>query len=518
MKSRSHLFAVSVAVVLALAACSGGGNGEGSGAEGEGDRTLRVRIPSDVVSLHPHERSTIENTSVQVHLYDALLTYDYETMELLPQLATDWEASDDGKTFTFNLDPDATFHDGTPVTADDVVYSYERVMDPTVASPHAFAFSLVESVDAVNDTTVVISLSEPDANFLHYVAQQAQALILPRDASEEMGDDFGQSPIGSGPYRLGEWTPGQGVTLERYEDYYGPEPGFDTLEFTLIPEETVAETALKNGEIDVLWALADPLAIERLRAEEGVTVQETQSLLTCYVALDTRKAPFDDVRVRQAAAYGMDMRALVEDYFEGTKAMPVTPLTPQHAEFTDDVPTYEYDPERAKELLQEAGYAEGEAPFDFWTLALNPHDDYPVLLVDALSAAGFDSSLNVMERAEFGTARSAGELPTALGCPPNGVHPDVTLRQVFHSENTPPGWNVSYYDGVDDLLDEARTETNDDRRLELYAEVQRKIMEDVPVIPMFTDILYQAHNSDVEDLSIPPMWVFDSRGSSPAGS
>jgi len=506
-----------------LVSCGSEGSSSADQAEGQTQTEasgpvktdLKVRIGSDIVSFDPHGQRTIDSMSVQAHLFSSLLDYDYETGELVGALAEDWTVSDDLLTYEFTLRKDALFQDGSPVTADDVVFTVERIKDPELASPLAVEYENVESVSALDSTTVQFEMAKPNANFLYTLTPSQYGAILPKAVLTEKGDAFWQAPIGSGPYKFGSRTPGQSVTLERFNDYYGTPAGFESIEFRVIPEESVAETALKNGEIDIFWNLTDSQVITDLENSPEITVQNKPSYLTCDIMLNQTQAPFDDPRVRQAAAYGMDTQALVDDYFDGRRLAALTPLSSSYPEFTDDVARYNYDPERSKQLLKEAGYEPGEAKFVFNALA-QPYNEFPVLLIENLKEAGFDASLNALERGEFSQQRSTGELQTVFICPAANANPDSILRSMFHSDSFPPGFNTMRYEDVDDLLDLAQSDPDATQRKQYYAEVQQRIMTDVPAVPLYTDVFYQAYGKSVTNVALPAIFFYDNRGVQPA--
>lgn len=472
---------------------------------------LRVRLGSDISNFDPHGPSTIENTTFSVHVYDGLFGYNYSDMSLEPRLAESYEVSEDGLTYTIKLRQGVQFHDGYgEFTSDDVLFSFQRVTDPNTGSPWAKDFGGVE-FSAPDPYTVELKLAQPNANFLHTLAARNQALILSRKAVEEMGADWITNPVGTGAYSFNTWRPGDRVVLDANPDYFRGAPEIGTVELMVIPEETSAEIALMNREIDVFFALQSPEVIDRLETADGVTIDTRPALISCHLVLNTTVPPLDNVLVRRAMAHAIDRDSLIDSYFQGTKVRTATPLTPEYPEYTDDVPQYPFDPEKAKALLAEAGLADG-FDFDYITVALAPYDQFPIVVADDLERVGIRVNLTVMERASYGAARSSGNIPSATTCPSNSPNPDTLLRGLVHSDGFPPGVNTAQYAGADELLDQARATQDNDARIELYRQAQRQIMTDVPTIPLYADRLFTAYQSGIEGVETSAAFWVDVTG------
>jgi len=480
-------------------------------ADATAQETLRIRLGSDVSSFDPHRPSTIENTSFSVHVFDGLFAYNYDDMSIVPRLAESHTVSDDGLVWTVRLRQGVQFHGGYgELTADDVKFSFERVQNPDNASPWAGELRGVV-VEAVDDHTVVLTLPRPNANFLHSLAARNQALILSRRALEEMGEDWVTRPIGTGAYMFDSWRPGDRVTLVANPDHFRGAPQIERLELVLIPEETSAEIALLNREIDVFFSLQSPEIIERLGAREGIRIDSRPALISCHLVLNATVPPLDNVLVRRAMIHAINREALIDDYFRGLKVPTATPLTPEYVEYTDDVPLYPYDPDRARALLAEAGLPDG-FDFRYVTVALAPYDQFPIVVADDLSRVGIRVELTVMERATYGQARASGNIPSATTCPSNSPNPDTLLRALVHSDGHPPGVNTGRYSGADALLDEARATLDPQARIALYHAAQRQIMEDVPTIPLYADRLFTAMHDGVQGVRTSAAFWVDAWG------
>lgn len=462
-------------------------------------QTLHVRIGSDITSLDPAAIFGIESQTIAGHIYNGLLRYNDETSALEPDLAERWEVSEGGRVYTFFLRSNVRWHkDYGPFGADDVVFSFERVRDPATGSRYAGEFANIVTIEALNDQTVRVQLAEPDAGFLHKVAAFAQGMLVSRAALQALGDTYPANPIGTGPFVFAEHLPGQQVTLVANPEYFAGPPILDQLVFRVIPDETTAEIALRNGEIDVLFALQAPDVIARLREDPAVRVQERPANNTVNLVLNTTVAPLDDLRVRQAIAHAIDRNALIETFFQGLKTPADTLLTPNFAEFSTSVPAYDYNPEQARRLLAEAG-ATGFS-LELYSVALYPYDQIIVPIADDLRAAGIDATIRVLDRAAYNEVRAAGTPPAVLTAIIGPTDPANVLWKLYHSASFPPGLNTAHYRGVDALLEQARTTLDPAQRTALYADVQRTAMRDLPVIPLYTDRLIQASRIQVQNL------------------
>ena len=498
---------VGVSIALLASACGGGDTAAPAPApaapaapaadDAPTGGTLRVRIGGDVGGFDPASIFQIENQSVAGHVFNGLVRYDEATNEIIPDLATDFTVSADGLTYTFNLRQGVQFHDGFgELKASDVVFHYERVKAPETGSRYAAQVAGIQSVVADGDYTVVFTLASPNANFVHTVSAFNQGWIVSEAAVLARGDDFNLNPVGTGPFQIGNYIPGESISLIAFEDYFGGRASLDSVVFVVIPDETTAEVALVNGEIDAIFALSSPDVVDRLRAGDGVTVHQRTASFVNNLVLNISKPPLDDVRVRQAIAHGINRKAIQDDYFRGLRGSADSWLTEAFVEFTDDLEKYPYDPDRARALLAEAGVT--GFTFEITAPGLVPYSEQVVFVKNDLDAIGINTVLNVVERADYGAIRASGNIMasvTSVTGPPNPENPLVTL---FASASAPPGMNHGAYSAVDGLLDAARGIVDTNARAAAYAEIQRVVSRDIPAIPMYSYQLATATRAGVE--------------------
>jgi peptide/nickel transport system substrate-binding protein len=463
-------------------------------------RTLRIRIGADISQLDPARIFQIENQAVVGNIYSGLVKYDEATNQIVNDISTGHEISDDGKVWTFRLRPNVTWHKNYgPFTADDVKFTFERILDPATASSYRAQLGGLQQVEVVDPLTVRFVLDEPNSGFLHKLCAFNQGWLVSRRAVTELGNRYSMNPIGTGPFVFERWTAGSEVRLVANKEYFGGAPAMPDVSFRIIRDETAAAIALEKGEIDIFFGLQQPEVIERLKQAQTVRVLDRASNSTLGLVLNITAGPLKDVRVRRAIAHALNRNGLIEGFFRGTKLEATSVLTSTFQEYsTEGVPSYPHDPEKARALLKEAGVSNFR--FEITAVALSPYDRIPVLLVNDLQQVGIQASVRVLERAAFMQARSSGNVQsvtTAVVGPPD---PDSTLVTLLHSRSAPPGLNTARYNGVDDLLAKAARTTDAEGRKTAYAAILRKTMEDLPVIPLYADRLYLAHGTAVKGL------------------
>ena len=460
-------------------------------------KTLTVRIGSDISVLDPAQIFQIENQTVAGHVFNGLVKYDQASNKIVPDLAESWEVSDGGKVITFKLRSGVTFHKGYgPCTSADVKFSLERVLDPKTASKYKGQLAGLKAVETPDAQTVRLVLENPNAGFLHKVTAFNQGWIVSKKAITEMGAKAKLNPIGTGPFVFDSWTTGSQVRLSANKDYFEGAPKFDTLVLRLIKDETAAAIALEKGEIDIFFSLQQPQIIDRLKKKGNIKVVSREANHTINLVLNTTIKPLGDVRVRRAIAHGMNRKALVDGYFKGTKAPGYTVLTSSFAEYTDDVPKYPYDPDKAKALLKEAGATSFN--FEITSVGLSPYDKLVVPLANDLTEIGIKTKIRILERGAYTQARNSGNVMSCLTGVVGPPDPDSPLVTLYATKSFPPGMNTARYKSADDLLAKASGAIEPAARKAAYKAVLQKTMTDVPVIPLYADQLFLAHTDKVQ--------------------
>ncbi|HEV7344462.1 MAG TPA: ABC transporter substrate-binding protein [Devosia sp.] len=448
---------------------------------------------AEPASLDPHVSTAANDFRIAVNLYDGLVRNKPGTLEIEPALATDWTISEDGLEYTFNLREGVTFHDGTPFNAEAVKFNFDRMLneDHPFAStgpfPLSFYFSAVENVEVVDDMTVKFTLNEPFAPFMSNLASPTGLIVSPA-AVEQYGADYGRNPVGTGAFKFEEWQSNTSVVASRNEDYWDGAPPLEAVIFRPITDANTRVAEMLSGGIDVLLE-TPPDNVAQFRDDAAYEVVEAVGPHVWYVMLNAKEGPFADKRVRQAVNYAVNKESLVEDVLQGTASVSAGPIPPAfNWAYNEEVDPYPYDPERARELLAEAGAEDASLTFLVTEGGSGMLDPVPMgtAIQADLAAVGLNVDIQTYEWNTFlsevnpGLEGKADMAEMAWMTTDPDTLPFLTLRTAaFPSEG---GFNSSYYSNpeVDALLDQARQATDQAERAELYKQVQEIVHEDAP--------------------------------------
>lgn len=503
--------AAALLLVLAAAAACGDGSapaGEG-GAPGGGSRpggTLVFARGNDSSFLDPAVVTDGESVKVITNLFDTLVWFVPGTAELAPGLAESWTSSPDGLTWTFRL-REAKFHDGTAVDADAVVFSFLRQADEKhpahvgVFSYWGDIFGLVKDVVAVDPRTVEIRLSEPFAPFLSTMTVFSTSIVSPAAWASEGIDPatgkyrykFAEKPVGSGPFKFVRWNRDETIVLEAFDGYWGGPPKVGKLVFKTVKENDKRLLDVENGQSHVIDGLA-PQHVARVKANPELQFVEQPGINVSYLAMNCGKAPWNDVRVRQAVAFAISKEKVQKAAYDGQGALAVTPC-PSALPGYLDIPDRKQDVEKAKALLAEAGFPNGFET-TLWC-GDNPRAYMPApqqvatQIQQDLQRVGIRARVTVVEWKQYlKDTRDAKHDMCLLGWMMDYPDADNFLHMLLDKENARVGSanNVSFYtgDAVHDLLVRARTNTVQAERVKLYQDAQRILFDEVPMVPLVT--------------------------------
>jgi peptide/nickel transport system substrate-binding protein len=443
-------------------------------------------------SLDPHAVTATNDFRILVNLYDGLVRYKDGTLEVEPALAERWAISEDGKTYTFKLRQGITFHDGSEFNADAVKFNFDRMLredhafHDTGPFPLSFNFAAVEAVNVIDDSTVEFKLNEPFAPFLSNLAYPTGLIVSPA-AVEQHGKDYGRHPSGTGPFRFAEWKPNQLVAAERNEAYWDGAPTLEAVVFRPITDANTRVAEMMAGGIDIMVEVP-PDNLTDFRSDANLQVVEQPGPHVWFVILNTKEGPFADKRVRQAANLAVNKETLVNDVLQGTATVAAGPIPPAFNWVESSVGPYPHDPERARQLLAEAGVDSPKVTFyvtEGGSGMLNPVTMGAAIQAD-LQAVGFDVTIESYEwntflgRVNEGLEGKADMAEMAWMTNDPDTVPYLTLRTDASPDNG--GFNSGYYSNpqVDDLLSRARSSTDQSERAKLYADVQEIVHEDAP--------------------------------------
>ena len=471
------------------------------------DNVLRYAWSYDTFTLDPIKTVYGGDITVQGAIFERLLQVNADGTELRPGLAESWDVSDDGLVYTFHL-RDAKFSDGTTVTADDVVYSYTRLRDsPDSAFPSVF--HLVEMLEALDSKTVRMSLRSPSPGFLSFT-EMWNAGIVSKAAIDALGEEaFARQPVGAGPFRLKEWLQGDRVVLERNPHYWQQgKPYLDGVEFLYVTDDNTRISMLQAGEVDAIsdvpWSQVEPL-----RTRSFHVPLETSTALQ-VVVLNHAKEPFNDVRIRRAFAYGIDIDAIIKAVTLGHAQATTSLYAPALHFFNTEIPRWPHDPEKAKALLVEAGKSDVE--FELQVSAGDSQEEQIAVLIQAqLASIGFKVNIAKVDPSQAWERLLSGEYTAwAIWWYNETLDPDGACRWAFWGE----GPNLAYYTRynnprVNELVETGAIERDQDARRSIYFEIQKLVYEEVAQIGLFYRPYRNGYSPRVENLIMNPAIQFN---------
>ena len=463
--------------------------------------TLKIRWYEDMVNLDPVLLQDSLGNEVAYKIYDTLVAVKPGTFDtIVPELAESWEVADDGLTYTFHLKHGVMWQHGYgEVTADDVRFSFLRHKDEALASVYKTSADPIKDVVAVDPYTVRVVMSQPYPTFLQDFVSYRPGFIVNKKALEDLGDRYMDQPVGSGPFMLQSWTPLDRVVLVRNPDYSGPKPYFAKLEYVIIPDDNVFEIALQNGEVDIGW-IFDPQVQQRAVQSTTYSALSMPAPRTIYIQDNITKPGLDDVRVRQALWYAIDRQLLVDTILLGQGKVSDTVLNPSVFGYLD-AQLYDYDPDKARALLKEAGHA-NDLSFE---LLIQGNYQIPAM-AQAIQAMWADVgvSVNITQREfpQIVEARRAGNFDLVMGAlARSGADQYVSY---FYDSAAIPYPNSSQYSNakVDDLVHQGRVTVDDAKRKAVYEQIQRITAQDAPVIPILSPVFVLAFRSDLQGVKL----------------
>jgi ABC-type transport system substrate-binding protein len=480
---------------------------------------ITIAWKDDVVTLDPAIGYDNENWSMIKSMFSRLVDYAPGSPDIVKDLAEDMEISPDGRIYTFKLHHGVRFTNGRELTAPDVKFSLERTVNPKTQSPGASFFKPIKGYDEVaagksetlsgvtviDPYTVSIELVRPDAAILHILAINF-ASVVPKEETTKWGADFGKHPVGSGPFKLAEWTFGQRVVLERNKDYYKPGvPYLDKIVMEVGQEPAVALLRLQRGEVDVLGNGIPPGRFVDVTQNQDFkpNIVHGPQLRTSYITMNVQMKPFDDVRVRRAVNMVID-KDRISKILNGRAAPANQPLPPRMPGFVKQYVGYPHDPAKAKELLKEAGLADG-----FSTVLYSGNTDPDPRIAQAiqqdLSSIGIKAEVKSLDQANV---IAAGGEPNQAPMIWSGIlawgadfpDPSNFYGPILSCASLGKGtWNWAWYcnKSLEQEADEANAMVDPAKAAERAARwgsIYMKVMEDAPWVPVYYNERWQMHS------------------------
>ena len=460
--------------------------------------TLRVTLFSDNTTLDPPLLLSTTDIITTQTVYDNLVMIQPD-LSLKPELATSWEANDDLTSYTFKLRKGVKFHHGKDFKAEDVVYSFNRLLDPEIDSPARTTMEIIENMEVLDDYTIRFDLASASAFFPETMSIY-QARITPSDIDPAR---LVSEAFGTGPFMLTEYLPGERTVMVRNPNYWEDgRPYLDGVIFLLIPEPETRAEALKSGDVDLIFLMQHTSA-GTISDHPDTTVLETASPSYLNLAMDVRVEPFDNKLVRKAIQAATDRESIRQAALLGRGSVAYDhPIAPNDPNFAPQYAPPAYDPELAKSLLEEAGYPNGIDLTLFTSTVGTGMVEMAVTFKEQAAAADIRVDLQQMpEDAYWANVWMQEPFTTVFW---NGRPPDEALSIVYLSD---ANWNESFYENptLDELIIRARGQLDAEDRKQTYGEIQRILIDEVPrIVAVFQPILFGAR-TDVRGIDAHPL-------------
>ncbi len=478
-----------------------------------------VALNGDPKLMCPIIRSEVSAIFASWPIFERLARANPETMENIPELATSWEYSKDLMSLVAHLRKGVTWHDGKEFTAEDVKFTFERVMDPKTRTQFRIQITDLKSVEVIDPYTVKFNLKSPSASF----EAALQIPLIPKhllEGKDVNTDEFNHKPVGTGPFKFKEWVPGDHATVVAYDKHWRRRPYLDRIVFKVLPDSNVRMAQLKTGEIDIMDGV-EPLQLKELSKDPKLVAY--RMVQTNYYGLfwNVNKPPFNDIRVRKALNHAVDKKAIIDKVLLG-EAIPAYSVfqPPFKWAYTDDVLKLEYNPEKARKLLAEAGWKDTDGdgildkdgkPFRF---TLTGDNASPTRRRNVMIAQQFFKSIGLdvkiqfkewhdfLENYQWNPKKEMTFLWNAFNPP---MDPDMLGRR-WHSKSGPRANQTRYNNPkVDELFAKGKATIDRNKRVKIYHEMQRIIANDVPMILLYYPIEIAVANKRLKGI-VPSPW------------
>ncbi|MBP7960905.1 MAG: hypothetical protein KBG20_01665 [Caldilineaceae bacterium] len=468
----------------------------------QGGGTLIVARAADAKGLDPHKQTAFSSFRLLELIYDSLLGLD-ANLEIVPRLAESWTWSDDGTALTMQLRSDVKFHNGDVMTSADVKFSYERILNEETGSAARSYFTDITSIEAPDATTVVFNLTRPNVSILAAMTNPNSAIL---DANVVATEDPASVTIGTGPFKLVDWQPDQVTILAANTDYWLPGlPKIDGMEIRILPDEGSILAGLRAGTID--WALVnDPkVAVRAAGGENELTIFRTPALAYHVLQLNSSRAPFDDVRVRQAISCAINRQEVLDTASLGEGQVTGPATSPFYQTPLDNLFCYQKDIEKAKQLLADAGMSTG---ISFKIMAAA--DEPPTAVNEAqsiqaqLAEIGIETEIETLELGVYVDRWLKADFDAVVALNGGNPDPDIMFYRYWHSTgnlNTVAAYNSPELDA---LLDQGKITTDLAERKAIYAQVQTTLAEESPWVWLYVGFEYRIMQPYVEDFTPMP--------------
>lgn len=500
-KLRNALISILVITMLLTTGCGAKTDASTAtpDASAEVKDTIVIAQGADAKSLDPYGTTDSPAGKVMSCIFDTLVTRDDEG-NIAPGLAESWEIVDD-ITYVFHLRKGVKFHNGEEFKASDVAFSFSKIAE----SPHAESIRATidfENSKVIDDYTFEMKMTEPFGPILNHLGHSVMAIVNEK-AYTEAGDKVGQNPVGTGPYKFVSWATGDRIDLVANEDYWGNKPQVKNVVFRNIPEIASRSIEVETGGIDIAIGVQTS-ELNRLESNPDVKVFKRKASSINFLCFNCSKAPFDNVKVRQAINMAINKDAIFNVVYQGVGAVATAPMSSVVWAYNDKLVPHEYNVEKAKALLAEAGYPNGLEI----TISCDQNQerlDTAEMAQAQLAEIGVKVNIETLERGAFIDQVIAGTLDMfGLGWTSDTGDPDYALYASFHSSMHGAGGNMSFYTNkkVDELLEIGRKSTDAEIRRNAYLEAQEIVWEEVPCVFLQTPEDVIVYNAAIQGFGV----------------
>ncbi len=474
--------------------------------------TLRIGLDVDAGSGDPRLMRDTSAFRLKELVFSGLV-YIKPDYSPAPQLAESWD-NPDPKTWIFKLRKGVKFHNGQELKAEDVKYTYETELDEKTAAPNRSFYTPIQKIEAMDDYTVKFTLDSAYGPFLSYM----DFAILPKAVAEKQGADFGNAPIGTGPFKLVSWKRGDTIELEAFKDYVEGAPKLDKVVFKIVPDNSARVVALESGDLDLVQSPLSPQDVTRLQTKTGFKVARTPAAGYTYIGLNTADPILSDVKVRQALSYLVNREQILSSIYKGIGQVGRGPIPIGMWAYSADIPSYDYNPDKAKTLLDDAGWkagaggvrSKGGAPLKL-TLRTHTEDPDRRQVIEVLQAeftkAGIQADTTVADFPTMLNDMTAGKYQIAVIGWLNLANPD---RAMFRQFTVGGAGNYGKYNNpdVDKLIKDARGVLDQNKAKEMYQTATRQIVADAPYIFLQYQEYIAIYRSNVTGFALNPVQYF----------
>nr|WP_321513758.1 ABC transporter substrate-binding protein [uncultured Pseudodesulfovibrio sp.] len=444
--------------------------------------TLVVATTYDAKTLDPYMTNDVASSNAMRQIYETLVAIDAEG-KVVPFLAEKIERVD-GTTYRFTLKKGVKFHNGETLTADDALYSLKRAYEKGASVHHIMGVIDPAGFKKIDEYTFEVKTKEAMSSFLAALTHFGGGVMINQKAVEAAGDDYGFTPVGTGPYKLASWKKGDRMELERFEDYHGTKPEFSKMVLRVIPEASSRTIELESGDVDIAFEISS-LDVSRIEANKDLQLKTLVDNSTTYLGFNCSKPPFNNEKLRQAISLAINIPASVKAVFRGNAYPATSPIAPNVKYANTDLEVPKADLEKAKQLLAEAGYPDGLST-TIWTNSKKVRVDMATIIQAQLKKIGVNVKIQVLEWGAYlqGLKDFEHEL-FIVGWTCQTPDPDMAVYPTFHSSQIGGNNFAAFGDPeVDALLDKARITPDGPERKAMYFEIQKLLREKCPWVSL----------------------------------